>query len=81
MLFKGLLVSMAGAAPNYDMQRILATKSPKEASFMSGIVTILLGFPRYFLVVGISILALAFFSPQFNAMGANMDFERVLPFL
>ena len=52
---------MAGAAPNYDMQRILATKSPKEASFMSGIVTLLLGFPRYFMVVGISILALVFF--------------------
>jgi solute:Na+ symporter, SSS family len=81
MLFKGLLVSMAGAAPNYDMQRILATKNPKEASLMSGIVTLLLGFPRYFMVAGISILALVFFSPQFNAMGANMDFERVLPFV
>ena len=27
MLFKGLLVSFAGPAPNYDMQRILATKT------------------------------------------------------
>ena len=81
MLFKGLLVSMAGAAPNYDMQRILATKSPKEASLMSGVVTLLLGFPRYFMVAGISILALVFFSPQFNAMGSKMDFESVLPFV
>jgi SSS family solute:Na+ symporter len=28
MLFKGVLVSLAGPAPNYDMQRILATRSP-----------------------------------------------------
>ncbi len=30
MLFKGILVSVAGPAPNYDMQRILAARSPKE---------------------------------------------------
>src|SRR6185295_2336214 len=39
MVFKGILVSMAGPAPNYDMQRILAAKSPKEAAMMSGLVT------------------------------------------
>ena len=31
MVFKGILVSMAGPAPNYDMQRILAAKNPREA--------------------------------------------------
>ncbi len=35
MLFKGILVSIAGPAPNYDMQRILAAKNPREASLMS----------------------------------------------
>ena len=30
MLFKGMLVSIAGPAPNYDMQRILAAKTPRE---------------------------------------------------
>jgi solute:Na+ symporter, SSS family len=32
VLFKGILVSAAGPAPNYDMQKILSTKSPREAS-------------------------------------------------
>jgi hypothetical protein len=38
IIFKGILNSMAGTAPNYDMQRVLATKSPKEAALMSGLV-------------------------------------------
>ncbi|WP_400262854.1 hypothetical protein ACFX5U_06990 [Sphingobacterium sp. SG20118] len=36
MLFKGVFMSMAGPAANYDMQKILACKSPKEAALMSG---------------------------------------------
>ena len=28
MLFKGVLISIAGPAPNYDMQRILAARTP-----------------------------------------------------
>ena len=39
MLFKGVLVSLAGPAPNYDMQKILSTKSPKDAAKMSGFVS------------------------------------------
>jgi hypothetical protein len=31
MVFKGILASIAGPAPNYDMQKILSTKSPLEA--------------------------------------------------
>ncbi|MEJ2495155.1 MAG: sodium:solute symporter, partial [Ignavibacteriaceae bacterium] len=42
IVFKGFLVSMAGPAPNYDMQRILATKSPVEAAKMSGMVSVVL---------------------------------------
>ena len=52
MVFKGVLVSMAGPAPNYDMQRILAAKSPKEAAMMSGLVTVVLFSPRYFMIAG-----------------------------
>ena len=58
MVFKGVLVSMAGPAPNYDMQRILAAKSPKEAAMMSGLVTVVLFTPRYFMIAGITVLAL-----------------------
>jgi len=80
MMFKGILVSMAGPAPNYDMQRILATRNPKEAGKMSGFVNVVLLFPRYMMVTGLTVLALAFFSPKLKAMGADIDFELVLPY-
>jgi SSS family solute:Na+ symporter len=62
MLFKGMLVSIAGPAPNYDMQRVLAAKNPREAGFMSGIVSMCL-FPRWILVAGITLIGLKFLSP------------------
>ncbi len=52
LLFKGILVSAAGPAPNYDMQRILSTRSPKEASLMNMWVNVVLIFPRYFMITG-----------------------------
>ncbi len=80
LLFKGVLISMAGPAPNYDMQRVLSSKNPREASMMSGWVNVVLTFPRYFLITGLTILALVFFSDNIRAMGTNMDFELVLPY-
>ncbi len=80
VLFKGILISIAGPAPNYDMQRILATRSPKEAAKMSGMVSVVLFFPRYLMITGLTVLALVFFSPQLNAMGADIDFEMILPY-
>jgi Na+/proline symporter len=79
LLFKGTLVSAAGPAPNYDMQRILSCKSPREASLMSSWVNLVLTFPRYFLITGLTVLALVFFSEQIRGMGTHMDFERILP--
>lgn len=46
---------------------------------MSGWVNVVLTFPRYFLITGLTVLALVFFSQTINGMGANMDFERILP--
>jgi SSS family solute:Na+ symporter len=80
LLFKGILVSMAGPAPNYDMQRVLSAKDAREASLMSSWVNIVLTFPRYFLITGLTVLALVFFSDQIRGMGTNMDFELVLPY-
>jgi len=80
VLFKGFLVSAAGPAPNYDMQRILATRSPKEAAKMSGFVSVVLFFPRYMLITGLTVLALVYYSPQLRAMGEAIDFEMVLPY-
>jgi SSS family solute:Na+ symporter len=81
VLFKGILVSLAGPAPNYDMQRILATKNPKEASKMSWFVSVCLYPTRYLMIAGITVLGLVFFGPQLNAMGTGIDFERVLPYV
>ena len=78
LAFKGVLISMAGPAPNYDMQRILSSKNPREASMMSGWVNVVLTFPRYILITGLTVLALAFFSEDIRAM-PKMDFEQVLP--
>lgn len=77
-LCKGILVSAAGPAPNYDMQRILAAKSPREAAMMSGLVTVVLFVPRYFMIAGITVLALAFMRGDVTH-GAKFDLEQVLP--
>lgn len=79
MLFKGYLQSAAGPAPNYDMQRVLSAKTPREAAKMSGIVNLVLLIPRYMLVAGLTILALTFFMDELNGMGEAVDFELILP--
>ncbi len=78
MFFKGVLASLAGPAPNYDMQRILATRNPREASLMNGMVNVVLYFPRYMMITGITVLALAFCMTDLHAM-AKPDFEKLLP--
>jgi len=80
LFFKGVLISAAGPAPNYDMQRILSAKNPREASMMSAWVNVVLTFPRYFLTAGLAVLAAVFFSDTIRTMGAGMDFELVLPY-
>ena len=80
LLLKGTLVSAAGPAPNYDMQRILSTRSPREASLMNAWVNVVLIFPRYFLITGLTVLALVFYSDTLRGMGGNLDFEMILPY-
>jgi SSS family solute:Na+ symporter len=80
LLFKGFLVSAAGPAPNYDMQRILSTRNPREASLMNAWVNVVLIFPRYFMITGLTILALVFYSDAIRGMGTSIDFEMVLPY-
>ncbi|HMP08338.1 MAG TPA: Na+:solute symporter, partial [Lacipirellulaceae bacterium] len=77
--FKGVLASIAGPAPNYDMQRILATRTVREAALMSGLVSPALYMPRYFLVAGITVLALVYYSDTLNAQSSAADFEQLLP--
>ncbi|HUA37933.1 MAG TPA: sodium:solute symporter family protein [Candidatus Sulfopaludibacter sp.] len=79
MVFKGILVSAAGPAPNYDMQRVLATRGPRESALMSSTVNVVLFFPRYMMITGLTILALAFYTPDLAAMGDKLDLEKILP--
>lgn len=79
MLFKGILVSGAGPAPNYDMQKILATKSPKEAALMSGFVSVILNPIRYFLITGFAVLAILFYDKLDLIVAGQIDFEQILP--
>jgi Na+/proline symporter len=79
MLFKGLLVSAAGPAPNYDMQKILATRSPREAALMSGFVSIVLMPIRYLMITGFAVLAIVFYQDLDLMTGGRLDFENILP--
>jgi solute:Na+ symporter, SSS family len=81
MVFKGIFLSAAGPAPNYDMQRILSTKSPKEAAKMSSLVSIVLNPARYFMIAGLTVLALVNFSELIKSQpaGVKYDFESLLP--
>ncbi|MBG6236737.1 Na+/proline symporter [Pedobacter sp. CAN_A7] len=80
MLMKGVFASLAGPAPNYDMQKVLSTRSPKEASKMTGFVSIILLPIRYSMVIGLTVLALLHYD-QLYLKGPDgvTDFERILP--
>ncbi len=79
MIFKGVLVSLAGPAPTYDMQKILSTKSEREAALMSGSVSFILMPIRYLMIAGFAILALLFYDDLNLMLGGRLDFEQILP--
>ncbi|MEP7229680.1 MAG: sodium:solute symporter family protein [Ginsengibacter sp.] len=80
MLFKGVFASLAGPAPNYDMQKVLSTRSPKEASKMTGFVSIILLPIRYTMVIGLTVLAILYYNQlDLSVPGGGTDFERILP--
>ena len=76
---KGILVSLAGPAPTYDMQKILANKTPQDALKMSGSVSVILNPIRYFMVSGFAILAIAFYDELNLSVNGIIDFEQILP--
>jgi Na+/proline symporter len=80
MLFKGVFAAAAGPAPNYDMQKILSSRSPKDASKMTGFVSIILLPVRYSMIIGLTVLGLLYFNQLGISEGTGaVDFERVLP--
>jgi SSS family solute:Na+ symporter len=80
MTFRGFFAALAGPAPNYDMQKVLSTRSPEEASKMSGFVNIILLPIRYALIISLTLLGLLYYH-QMNLKDATgvIDFERILP--
>lgn len=79
MIFKGVLISAAGPAPNYDMQKILSARSPREAALMSGFVSVVLMPVRYLMIAGFAVLAIAYFSELGIAGATGGDLDRILP--
>jgi len=79
LLFKGVLVSAAGPAPNYDMQKILSTRSPREAALMSGFVSVVLQPVRYLMIAGFATLAIVHFPDLGITTETAGDFDRILP--
>jgi len=79
MLFKGIFASLAGPAPSYDMQKILSTRSPKDAAKMSGLVSVVLLPVRYLLVMGFAVLAILYYDQLDLSSASGVDFEKILP--
>jgi len=79
LLLKGVLVSMAGPTPNYAIQHILSTKSPREAALENMVMALVSLAPRFLLIAGIAVLGIVFFSPDLAAMGTKVNFEKILP--
>jgi solute:Na+ symporter, SSS family len=81
MFCKGILASLAGPAPNYDMQRILATRNSREAKMMNGMVCAVLYFPRYMMVAGLTVIAFAFCMTDLREISDPGEFENLLPII
>jgi len=79
MAFKGVFASLAGPAPNYDMQKVLSTKSPEDASKMSGFVSIILLPVRYTMIMGFTVLALLYYDQLNLSTSTGIDYEKILP--
>ncbi|MGE5611861.1 MAG: sodium:solute symporter family transporter [Bacillota bacterium] len=80
MLFvKGILVSMAGPTPNYAIQHVLSTRSPREAALENLVMAVVSLGPRFLLVAAIAVLGIAFYGTELVGMGAKPDFEKILP--
>jgi len=82
IFLKGVLVSMAGPTPNYAIQHVLSTRSPREAALENLMMAIASLAPRFLLIAGIGTLGIVYFGPELQAMAAKqgkVDFEVILP--
>ena len=79
LFVKGVLVSMAGPTPNYAIQHVLSTRSPREAALENLVMALVSLGPRFLLVSAIAVLGIACFGQDLASMGGKPDFEQILP--
>jgi Na+/proline symporter len=79
LFFKGVLVSMAGPTPNYAIQHVLSTRSPREAALENMMMAVASLGPRFLFIAGVSVIGLVYFGPELHGMGAKVNFELILP--
>ncbi len=83
LFFKGVLVSMAGPTPNYAIQHVLSTRSPREAALENMVMAVVSLAPRFLLIAAIAVIGIVFFGPDLaqlvTAKGKNAKFEEILP--
>jgi Na+/proline symporter len=79
LFFKGVLLSMAGPTPNYAIQHVLSTRSPREAALENMVMALVSLAPRFLLIAAIAVLGIVFYSHDLRAMGPAVDFEKILP--
>jgi solute:Na+ symporter, SSS family len=83
LFFKGVLVSMAGPTPNYAIQHVLSTRSPREAALENMMMAVVSLAPRFLLIAAIAVLGIVHFGPDLAqlvaAKGKNAKFEEILP--
>ena len=79
LFVKGVLVSMAGPTPNYAIQHVLSTRSPREAALENLVMAIVSVGPRFLLISAIAVLGVACFGQDLAQMGGKPDFEQILP--
>jgi solute:Na+ symporter, SSS family len=81
MFFSGVMKALAGPAPNYDCQKILSTRSPEEASKMSGFISVILMPIRYFMTMGLCVLGILYFADLNLHKGTDgiINFENIMP--
>jgi Na+/proline symporter len=78
-LVKGVLVSMAGPTPNYAIQHVLSTRSPREAALENLVMALVSLGPRFLLVSAIAVLGISCFGQELASMGGKPEFEQILP--
>ncbi|HMP30545.1 MAG TPA: hypothetical protein PKD85_13150, partial [Saprospiraceae bacterium] len=68
MIGKGLVASLAGPVPGFDMQRSLSSTTPKDAAKMSGFTILVLFIPLYMMIGGFALMAIEIIPQQMDSL-------------